>query len=76
MRDRVLDLIYSADSYNLVELAQAVAEYCAGVCEEMGTHVAGCDNGKPTKIADDCADWIRRDFGLKIQSCGDWCFHL
>ena len=66
MRDKVLDLIYSADSYNLVDLAQAVAEYCAQVCEEMGTAVAGCDGGKPTKIADDCADQIRRDFDLKI----------
>lgn len=66
MRDKVLELIQSADSYDLIELAQAVAEYCAQVCEEMGTATAGCDGGKPTQIADDCAEWIRRDFGLKI----------
>ncbi len=66
MRDRVLDLLYSADAYSRLELARAVAEYCAQVCEEMGTHVAGCDRGVPTFIADDCAQWIRRDFDLKI----------
>ena len=44
--------------------AEEVAEYCASVCEEMGTKVAGCDGGKPTRIADDCAAWIRKDFGL------------
>ena len=47
------------------KLAYLVAEYCAGICEEMGTATAGCDGGKPTKIADDCADWIRKDFGIK-----------
>ena len=45
-------------------LAKLIVEHCAGVCEEMGTTVAGCDNGKPTRIADDCATWIRHDFGL------------
>ena len=65
MRAQVLELIKNADAYNLVDLAQQVAEYCAQVCEEMGTHVAGCEEGRPTRIADDCADWIRRDFGLK-----------
>lgn len=64
MRDRVLDILYSADAYSKRELAQAIAEYCAEVCEEMGTTVAGCDGGVPSRIADDCADWIRRDFGL------------
>jgi len=64
MRKQVLDILHNADALNKRELAQAIAEYCAGVCEEMGTAVAGCDDGKPTRIADDCADWIRRDFGL------------
>ena len=45
-------------------LAELIVEHCAGVCEEMGTHVAGCDSGKPTRIADDCAAWVRKDFGL------------
>ena len=66
MRDRVLDLLYSADAYSKRELACAIAEYCAQVCEEMGTVMAGCNAGVPTRMADDCADWIRRDFGLKI----------
>lgn len=66
MRDKVLDILYSADAYSKKELAQAIAEYCAGVCEEMGTAVAGCDGGEITRIADDCANWIRRDFDLKI----------
>lgn len=48
----------------LEKFAQLVAEDCAGICEEMGTTVAGCNGGVPTKIADDCADWIRKDFGL------------
>ena len=48
----------------LEKFAQLVAEDCAGICEEMGTAVAGCNGGVPTKIADDCADWIRKDFGI------------
>ncbi len=49
----------------LENLVRLVAEDCAGICEEMGTAVAGCDGGFPTAIADDCADWIRKDFGIK-----------
>lgn len=66
MRPEVLDILYSADAYSKQELARAIAEYCAQVCEEMGTVMAGCDAGVPTRMADDCAEWIRRDFGLKI----------
>jgi hypothetical protein len=49
----------------LEKFAQLVAEDCAGICEEMGTKIAGCNNGVPTLIADDCAWWIRNDFGIK-----------
>ena len=48
----------------LEKFAQLVAEDCASTCEEMGTAVAGCNSDIPTKIADDCAMWIRSDFGL------------
>jgi hypothetical protein len=66
MRPQVLDILYSADAYSKEQLACAIAEYCAQVCEEMGTVMAGCDAGASTRMADDCAHWIRRDFGLKI----------
>ena len=49
----------------LEKFAQLVAEDCASICEEMGTATAGTENGFPTMIADDCARWIRKDFGLK-----------
>ena len=66
MRPQVLDILYSADAYSKEQLACAIAEYCAQVCEEMGAVMAGCDAGVPTRMADDCAEWIRRDFDLKI----------
>jgi hypothetical protein len=47
------------------KFAQLVAEDCAQTCEEMATMVSGCENGFPTMIADDCARWIRQDFGIK-----------
>jgi hypothetical protein len=49
----------------LEKFAQLVAEDCAGICEEMGTKVAGCEHGNLTALADDCAWWIRNDFGIK-----------
>jgi hypothetical protein len=44
--------------------AQEIAEYCASLCEEIGTPVAGCYDNKLTTIADDCAATIREDFGI------------
>lgn len=45
-------------------LAKEVAEYCAGVCEEMATKVAGCESNLPTIMADSCATMIRTDFEI------------
>lgn len=44
--------------------AEEVAEYCASLCEEIGTPVAGCHDNKLTAMADDCAATIREDFGI------------
>jgi hypothetical protein len=44
--------------------AEEVAEYCASLCEEIGTPVAGCYDNKLTAMADDCAAIIREDFGI------------
>lgn len=44
--------------------AEEVAEYCASLCEEIGTPVAGCYDNKLTAMADDCAATIREDFGI------------
>ncbi len=48
----------------LINLVKAVAYDCETTCLQMGTAVAGCDGNVPTKIADDCADWIKRDYDL------------
>ena len=44
--------------------AEEVAEYCASLCEEIGTPLAGCYDNKLTAMADDCAATIREDFGI------------
>jgi hypothetical protein len=49
----------------LEKFAQLVAEECAGVCEGIGTDVAGWDGGVPTAVANVCVDRIRKDFGIK-----------
>ena len=64
VRKSGLHSIGSQNDIFVEKLVQLVAEDCAGICEEMGTAVAGCSGGVPTKIADDCADWIRKDFGI------------
>ena len=46
--------------------AEEVAEYCASLCEEIGTPVAGCYDNKLTALADDCAATIREDLVYEI----------
>ena len=48
----------------LEKLVQLVAEECASICEEIGTTIAEWDGGVPKATADDCAVWIRKDFGI------------
>ncbi len=69
MNDKIRKLIdvniaFPVTSEDLVRLVKAVAYDCETTCLQMGTAVAGCDGNVPTKIADDCADWIRRDYDL------------
>ncbi len=45
--------------------AQAIADYCAGVCEELATKVAGCKPGDLTAFGGDCANLIRKDFDVQ-----------
>lgn len=44
--------------------AEEVAEYCASICEEIATPLAGCYDNKLTEMADQCAATIREDFGI------------
>ncbi len=69
MNDKIRKIIdvnisFPVTSEDLVRLVKAVAYDCETTCLQMGTAVAGCDGNVPTKIADDCADWIRRDYDL------------
>ncbi len=69
MNDKIRKLIdvniaFPVTSEDLVRLVKAVAYDCETTCLQMGTAVAGCDGNVPTKIADDCAEWIRRDYDL------------
>lgn len=41
--------------------AQAIAEYCADICLDLGTAIAGVS---PTAPFDDCAYQIKKEFNL------------
>ena len=64
VRKSGLHSIGSQNDIFVEKLVQLVAEECAGICEEMGTTIAKWDGGVPKATADDCADWIRKDFGI------------
>jgi len=45
------------------KLAELILRHCIGVCEEMWGHCGGLPGDGA--LAMDCANWIRRDFGVE-----------
>lgn len=77
MNDKLEDLMYQAgltaqgcwdemDSYDheaIEKFAELIVRECADICMEMATKCAGSPgNGA---LAEDCADYIYSDFGIK-----------
>lgn len=59
------DIVDWASRYDdeLEKFAQLIAQQCADICTEMAAKCAGLpDDGA---VARDCADWIRKDFGVE-----------
>ena len=48
----------------LEKFAELIVQECADICMEMATKCAGlpCDGA----LAKDCADWIKKDFGVEL----------
>ena len=43
--------------------AELIVQHCIGVCEEMAAQCGGLPGDGA--LAMDCANWIRRDFGVE-----------
>lgn len=48
---------------DLEKFAELIAQQCADICTEMAAKCAGLPGDGA--VARDCADWIRKDFGVE-----------
>jgi len=49
--------------HDIQKFAELILRHCIGVCEEMWGHCGGLPGDGA--LAMDCANWIRRDFGVE-----------
>ena len=48
---------------NMEKFAELIVRECADICMEMATKCAGLPGDGA--LAKDCADWIKKDFGVE-----------
>jgi hypothetical protein len=51
------------DNDELEKFAELIVRECADICMEMATKCAGLPGDGA--LAKDCADWIKKDFGVE-----------
>ena len=55
--------IYYTTQKDLEKFAELIVKECADICMEMATKCAGLPGDGA--LAKDCADWIKKDFGVE-----------
>ena len=55
--------IYYTTQKDLEKFAELIVKECADICMEMATECAGLPGDGA--LAKDCADWIKKDFGVE-----------
>ena len=75
MNERIKELIKQAttieehkwgvsyDNFDKEKFAELIVRECADICMEMAAKCAGLPGDGA--LAKDCADWIKKDFGVK-----------
>ena len=74
MNERIKELAEQAGIYNLEltdeteywileKFAELIVKECADICMEMAAKCAGLPGDGA--LAKDCADWIKKDFGVE-----------
>ena len=58
-----LDLSDETEYWIIEKFAELIAQECADICMEMATKCAGLPGDGA--LAQDCADWIKKDFGVE-----------
>ena len=54
---------YVCGELDPVKFAELIVQECADICMEMATKCAGLPGDGA--LAKDCADWIKKDFGVE-----------
>ena len=55
--------VYQFYTDELEKFAELIVQECADICMEMATKCAGLPGDGA--LAKDCADWIKKDFGVE-----------
>ena len=58
-----LELTDETEYWILEKFAELIVQECADICMEMATKCAGLPGDGA--LAKDCADWIKKDFGVE-----------
>ena len=59
-----LDLSDETEYWIIEKFAELIVRECADICMEMATKCAGLPGDGA--LAKDCADWIKKDFGVEL----------
>ena len=54
---------YHMNHETMVKFAELIVKECADICMEMSAKCAGLESDGA--LAKDCADWIKKDFGVE-----------
>ena len=59
-----LDLSDETEYWIIEKFAELIVRECADICMEMSAKCAGLPGDGA--LAKDCADWIKKDFGVEL----------